>query len=62
MVASQKLEVELKNQGTLIFEYYTAMSKDKILHFTITCMRPEGIMLWEVSEEERQDLDDLTHV
>ena len=41
-------------------EYYSAITKNEILSFVTTWIDLEGIMLSEISQRQRQILNDLT--
>ena len=46
----------LSNQGLTVFtmEYYSAMKKNEILPFAMTCMELEIIMLSRISQSEKK--------
>ena len=43
-------------------EYYSAMKKNELLPFATTWMELEGIMLSGISQSEKGDYHDFTHV
>ena len=43
-------------------EYYSAIRKDEYPSYALTRMELEGIMLSEISEAEKDNYHDLTHM
>ena len=48
--------------GLYITEVCSAIIENKILPFVTIRMDPEGVMLSEISQTERQVLDDFTYM
>ena len=46
---------------TYTMEYYSAMRKNEILPYATTRMEPEGILLSEISQSEKDTYDVFTH-